>query len=205
MKAIRAAWVVSVIVGALGWTGAASADPAKPAPAAPDKKSDTAPESAAKASVGGDVAFVPILGDLSNAAGPGFGALAAGGYRPLPPLEVTARIGYIHHLSRDQGGGSTGIAEIPALFGARYHLFEGKSGPYAGAELGPNYVIGRASAGGLGGRTVSDSELKVGATVGAGYLYRGFDARAQAFVLDLGHAGDSLAIMVNVGYRFDLL
>lgn len=205
MKSMRALFVVSGIVGALGWAGAASADPVKAAPAAPDKKSDAAPEAPSKVSVGGDVAFVPLLGDLSNAAGPGFGALAAGGYRPLPPLEITARVGYVHHLSRDHGGGSTGIAEIPVLFGARYHFFQGKNGPYAGAELGPDYVIGRASTGAFGGGTASDSELKVGATLGAGYLYRGFDARAQAFVLDLGHAGDSLALMVNVGYRFDLM
>lgn len=204
-KAARWGMGFGAALGIFAATSSAWADDPKAPTASKDKSAATAEPTPGKVSVGGDAAFVPILGDLSNAAGPGIGVLGAAGYRPMPSLEVTARLGYIHHLNKDFGGGTTGISQIPALLGARYHVFNTLSTPYVAAELGPNYVIGRASSGTFGARSVSDSELKVGATIGAGYMYKGIDARAQAFVLDLGHAGDTLALMINVGYRFDVV
>ncbi|MBL8608381.1 MAG: hypothetical protein JNL38_13740 [Myxococcales bacterium] len=204
-KAARWGIGMGAALGLFAATSVAWADDPKAPPPSKDKSPATAEPAPGKVAVGGDAAFVPLIGDLSNAAGPGIGVLGAAGYRPMPSLEVTARLGYIHHLNKDFGGGTTGISQIPALLGARYHVFPTLSTPYVAAELGPNYVIARSSTGAFGGGSASSSELKVGATIGAGYMYKGFDARAQAFVLDLGHAGDTLALMVNVGYRFDVV
>ena len=48
-----------------------------------------------KISVGADVQLVIPFSDMANATGPQIGALVRGGYRVIPPLEVTGRIGYL--------------------------------------------------------------------------------------------------------------
>jgi hypothetical protein len=58
----------------------------------------------------------------------------------------------------------------------------------------------------LGGITVggsgSNTENKFGANVGAGVLLNGLEIRAALEILDFGHSGDSMAVLVNVGYDF---
>ncbi|WP_394839768.1 porin family protein [Pendulispora rubella] len=99
-----------------------------------------------KIGVGGDAMFVIPVGDFSDITGIQFGLLGRGGYRVLPQLEITGRIGYIHGFKKEfpntGGNVKSGVSVIPVWAGARWFFFSDNplAGPYAGGELGLNFI-----------------------------------------------------------------
>ena len=177
-----------------GPAGDAAAAPA-PAPAV-----EAAPAAAAKLTVGVDGAFHLPLGTLADGSGMGFGALARGEYNLIPNLNGTVRVGYIYGLKKDVSVLGTSVKSsvsyIPIWVGGKYFITDMIFGA---AEVGMNMLSFKAEAGGL---SLSSSENKFGATVGAGALISGLEVKAQLVILDLGSTSDSMALMVNVGYDF---
>jgi hypothetical protein len=189
----------SVIVSALSAVvfmssfAAASEPDAKTKEAEPKVSFDAAP------------AFLIPVGNLSDAASVGLGVFA-GARRPIAQqLDVTGRAGFVYHFSKDYLGGSVGISEVPILAGLRYTFVPtADGGLYGGAEIGMSIVFSRASLNNalLGGQSTSQTDVKASTTLGVGYQYGKLDARGALYFIDLGHMGDSMAIMATVGYSF---
>jgi hypothetical protein len=158
------------------------ATPAAPPPAA------VAVSTGAKGLVGVDVLAAFPFGNLADGAGIGFGGLVRGEYGVMPQLNVTARIGYVHHLAKNE----ITFSEIPIWLGAKYGFTDQI---YGAAEIG--LVHAKASFGDL-----SSSDDNLGFTIGAGYRMGDIDVRAGLHILDLGNAGDSTELVVSVGYNF---
>ncbi len=82
------------------FTGSAFAQ-TTPAPGAPtDAHTDEADK---KIGIGVEGQFMLPLGDFSDGTGPQIGPLVRFGYRVTPPLELTARTGYLFGLSTTAG------------------------------------------------------------------------------------------------------
>ncbi len=160
-----------------------------------------APGDAAKnLSVGGDLAVTLPVGNLADVAGLGLGALVRVDYRVIDTVSVGGRAGFIYNLSKDAGSGSFGISEAPIFGAARYHFLGREvNGPYAALELGPVLIFSRAT---VLGASASDSTTKLGTSLGGGYQIGKIDLRASLLVLDVGHLGDTMSLMANVGYSF---
>lgn len=198
-----------IVVALLTLAGSARAQEAAPAAApagdpAAAPAADVAPAPAPAAGmgliIGADAAFQLPLGTWADVTGMGFGALVRGEYKLMPNLNLTARLGYIYSLKKDVGGSKFSIDNVPIWAGAKFFLTDMI---YAGAEAGINYVTAKTELSMLGTSvSASASEMNFGANVGAGALLGDLDLRAQLLVLDLGHAGDSMAVMINVGYNF---
>jgi hypothetical protein len=161
-----------------------------------------------KITVGADVQFLlPLNSDFSNASGPWIGGLARGGYRVIPPLEITARAGYLAGLSKSQTIlGQTisySISDIPVWLGARYYFMDAPAGLYGAAEIGFNFLNASVSPGG------SSSATREGFNVGAGYVISSdlpIDIRAQFSYINLlgtnsGESGE-FGLGLSVGYSF---
>lgn len=136
-----------------------------------------------KMGIGGDLQFVLPLGDFADASGPQIGPLFRFGYRVMPALEVTARVGYLYGLSKDNSGFKTSVSNIPVWVGARYFFMEPGAGLYGAGELGLNNMTFKID-GTLLGQSVesSDSNTRFGFNVGAGYVISKelpIDIRAQ--------------------------
>lgn len=189
----------------LAAASASAQAPIAPKGAARDRPQvDPAPAPLPEKSLGADAALVPILGSLGNGAGIGFGALGKFEYQVAPAVKLGARLGYVYHLDRGNERSSTGISEVPALVGVKY-IVPGAKGLYLGGELGLSYIMARVtvqSPFGGGSATGSDSELKPSATAGLGAELGALDLRAAFYVLDLGNAGETTAVMLGAGYRF---
>jgi len=113
------------------------ATPAAPPPAA------VAVSTGAKGLVGVDVLAAFPFGNLADGAGIGFGGLVRGEYGVMPQLNVTARIGYVHHLAKNE----ITFSEIPIWLGAKYGFTDQI---YGAAEIG--LVHAKASFGDLSQR-----------------------------------------------------
>lgn len=163
-----------------------------------------------KITIGADAQFLlPLSSDFSNASGPWIGALVRGGYRVIPPLEITARVGYLAGLSKSQSIAgqniSYSISDVPLWVGARYFFGVGSDAPaglYGAAELGFNFMS-VSVAGASGGAT------REGFNVGAGYVISPdlpIDIRAQLTYLNLlgtnGGESADLGLGLSVGYSF---
>jgi hypothetical protein len=162
---------------------------------------DTAPKNG---SFGADAVFSLPVGNLSDVAGPGFGALLRVDYRVADSVSVGGRAGFVYQLSKSIGNETVGISEAPIFASARYHfLGREPNGPYAAVELGPVIVFGRATATALGASASSSAnDTKFGGSIGGGYALGAVDLRAGLLMLDLGHLGDTLCIVAGVGYTF---
>ena len=154
--------------------------------------------------VGADAAFVLPIGNLADAASIGLGALGKFEYAATPSIAVTARAGFIYHLSKDlPGGNSVGISVIPILGGIKFYPVEKSTGFYLAPEAGLMDVIGRATvATPVGSGSASSSDAKFGLVLGAGYQLGDLDFRGSLMSYDVGHFGDAMSVMANVGYRF---
>jgi hypothetical protein len=164
-----------------------------------------------KITVGGDVQLVIPFSDMANATGPQIGALVRGGYRVIPPLEITGRIGYLAGLSKSQGTiegvpYSTSISNVPIWLGARYFFMNAPAGLYGAAEIAVNIMTANASAGGSSHGTGITRE---GFNLGAGYVVSKelpIDVRLQ--LSDFNLLGTSsgekalLGIGLSAGYSF---
>jgi hypothetical protein len=189
MRKILAA--AAVALTSIMFTGSAFAQGAPPpGGAGPRPAADSGDEK--KIGVGGELLFILPLGDLADASGPQIGPVLRGGYRVMPNLEVTARLGYLFGLKKERsfptGLGttatvSTGFNLIPVWGGARYFFMDPYAGVYGAAELGLNILVPTSSQGSAG-----DSQTRIGANLGAGYVISKelpIDIRAQFTLYNL--------------------
>jgi hypothetical protein len=150
--------------------------------------------------LGADGAFVVPLGNFSDGAGLGFGALLRYEYNIMPKLNATGRLGFVYHLGKDQTLLGTTVTttfyDIPVLVGAKYDIIDAL---YLAGEVGFFYNHASASVGGV---SASTSETDFGLNVGAGYRMGDLEVRAGLQFNDLGHASDTMSIVANVGYSF---
>lgn len=159
-----------------------------------------------KVGIGGDLLLLVPVGDLSDGTGVLLGPVLRGGYRVLPPLEVTGRIGYLFGFNKSVGGGSSSLSDIPIWAGARYFFLDPDAGPYGGAEIGLNVLRASASAGGI---DFSDSTTRFGFNLQAGYVISKelpIDFKLQFSHLNLLGQEDgetaALGIGLSAGYTY---
>ena len=100
-----------------------------------------------------------------------------GGYRIIPPLELTARIGYLFAFGKSQDHGdrqtaSTSLTDFPVWLGARTSWCDAPAGLYAAAEIGMNFLTSSAST--VNGQAASSStgDTRAGFNLGVGYVIR---------------------------------
>jgi len=165
--------------------------------------------------LGIDTALVIPMGDWSDSAGAGVGALIAGRYHFTPNWAVTGRVGYVGHFSKDIGGlASVSTAELPILVGINYY-FAGYEGFYFGAEtflLNLTYKIEAdvqfQDEEEYSSFSISDSHsgLRIPLTIGVGWEFSNVDIRGSLFVPNflLNESGEKMlaGLMFSVGYRF---
>ena len=182
---------------------APATDPNAGAPAAPTAAPTTGGATMAgpekKMGVGVDVAGILPLGDYSNGASFGIGALARFEYAVNPMLSATVRAGYIYNLGTPDG---EGVSFIPVLVGATYHV--GPPGLFVFGEVGITNI--RVSIDTMG-VSASDSSTKFSFGAGVGYQKEKIKARVGFFMPgseDNGNGGSTTlyGIMGSVGYDF---
>lgn len=159
---------------------------------------------AKKMSLGADGAVVIPLGDFSDVAGVGIGALLKFGFSVSDAIMITARTGYIFHLTKTistgVGDADSKVAQIPFMVGGKYMF----GAPYVAAELGMVNFRTKAEFMGVSG---SDSSTKLAFGIGGGYMMGDLDFRL-AFNMIPGAIAvgteekAAQEIMLNVGYDF---
>jgi hypothetical protein len=189
---------------------------ARPATASDEESASVGPSTQGdkKITVGADLLFVLPFGSLSNVSGPQIGPLLRVGYRIIPPLELTGRIGYLFAFGKTQNingnNVSTSVADIPVWLGARYFVIEAPAGPYAAAEIGMNFLTAQASATITGqSQSQSTGDTRAGFNLGVGYVLSKdlpIDVRLQYSYLNLIGAGTNegalWGIGLSAGYSF---
>jgi len=175
-------------------TGVAFADDPTPGVASAPTKTKT---------IGIDGGVALPTGTWGDSAGFGFGVLARFEMPIAAQLVLTARLGYIQHLSKSSadmgaGAGDSSTSEIPLLAGVRYVFSQRPtSSIYGAGELG--FVNFRSSID-VGGMSQSGSTTNFGMSLGAGYRTGKLDLRGGLLFPDLGHVGDAIGVMATVGY-----
>jgi hypothetical protein len=164
--------------------------------------------------VGVDLQLLVPTGSLSDITGPMVGPLIRGGYRVIPALEITGRIGYLYGFTKSvsvpnapAGAATTSwsVSDIPIWVGARYFFMDPPAGFYAAFELALNLMTTHLNLG-----TSTDTGLtREGFNIGAGYVLSPavpIDIRAQFTMFNLlGKQTDEdsfLAVGLSVGYSF---
>ena len=197
-----------VVLTSLLFTGSAFAQGAAPAPAAGGTApaNDSARSDDKKMTLGIDAQFMLPIGDLADASGPQIGPLVRFGYRVIPALELTGRVGYLFGLSKDQGLFKSSVSNIPIWIGARYFFMDAPAGFYGAAELAVNLMSAKVEA---GGQSASTSITREGINLGVGYVISKelpIDLRAQFSLLNLlgkeTNETSFTAIGISAGYSF---
>jgi hypothetical protein len=144
--------------------------------------------------IGADAEVALPIGTLGDGAGLGIGALLRYEFTVVTRANITARAGFIYHLSKDLGGGvNSHLWQFPLLAGVKVAVSDSF---YVAPEFG--LFILHTSVDGLG----SDTSSKLGFTVGGGYRLSALDLRVGLGVINLSHAGDSIELFANLGYNF---
>jgi len=169
-----------------------------------------------KIAVGADLLFVLPVGDMANDTGPQIGPLIRGGYRIIPALELTARIGYLFAFGKSQNPtptatASTSITNIPVWLGARYFLGDAPAGLYGAGEIGMNFLTAHATVN-PGNVVITTGDTRAGFNLGVGYVISKdlpIDVRLQYSYFNLigaktGTNGDGtlMGIGLSAGYSF---
>ena len=141
------------------------------------------------------------LGDWGSFTTVAVGALADVQYGVSPELEVTGRGGFLFHFEKH----NVRLWELPLFGGVKYGFGQRGERPYVAAELGftnlhestewTNPYTGKMEKG-------SDSELDLSMTVGGGYELERLDFRGAIYIVDVGHAGNTMGLLASVGYAF---
>ena len=204
-----------VVLTSLLFTGSAFAQgaaPPAPAGGAAAPTADSGGSDDKKMTLGIDAQFMLPIGDLADATGPQIGPLVRFGYRVIPALELTGRVGYLFGLSKTQGTlpivgeVKSSLSNIPIWVGARYFFMDAPAGLYGAAEIAINLMSFKAEA---GGSSNSTSATREGVNLGVGYVISKelpIDIRAQFSVLNLlgkeTNESSFTAIGVSAGYSF---
>jgi hypothetical protein len=147
--------------------------------------------------IGADAEVALPVGTLGDGAGLGFGALLRYEFTVITRANITARAGFIYHLSKDidtpLGTFTSHFWNIPLLAGIKVAATDSL---YVAGEAG--LFINHSSVDGGS----SDTSSKFGITVGGGYRLSSLDLRVGLGILDLGHAGDTIELFANLGYNF---
>ena len=151
-------------------------------------------EPAGPKTFGVDGVVVLPLGDYADVATVAFGALGRLEFPVGHKLSITARAGLLYHVLDSDVDGRRWF--IPVSGGARSGFGAGADGPYVAAELGITFAYASVD---TGFGTASDTDSKLGATLGGGLRRGPLDLRAALFVPDLG---EDPGIMGSVGYDF---
>ena len=144
-------------------------------------------------------ALVIPTGDWSDISGIGIGAFVRAGMQLQPKLEVTGRLGYVFHLSKDQGGADASTRELMILGGVRYDL-----GPvFLDAATGINSWTFEVDSPLVdGSNTETRVPLLVGAAVPVGKVEVGGSLLIPNLLLREDNEDMMMGIMGMVGYRF---
>jgi len=143
---------------------------------------------------GVDARLTVPLGDLSNIASVGFGALGRYEYILTPQVNLTGRAGINLFLGKNNAG----YWNIPILVGAKFAVIPNL---YLAGELGLFYNhVSVDLPFGLG--SASNGEFDFGMTLGAGYRMGDLDFRASVEFADLSNAGSTAALVLSAGYNF---
>lgn len=169
-----------------------------------------------KLAVGADLLLVVPVGNIADGTGVLLGPMLRFGYRPLPPLELTARAGYLFGFDKDVGQGiSNRISDLPLWVGARYFFLDPDSGPYAGAEIGGNFLrssasvpdsVVQAAAQAVGGSAVvvtAHDTARFGFDVSAGWVLSKavpIDLRVQLTDFNLLATSDGEKQLLGIGF-----
>ncbi len=197
-----------VVLTSLLFTGSAFAQGAAPAPAAGGTApaNDSVSSDDKKMTLGIDAQFMLPIGDLADATGPQIGPLVRFGYRVIPALELTGRVGYLFGLSKEVGPFKSSLSNIPIWVGARYFFMDAPAGFYGAAELAVNLMSAKIEA---GGQSASTSVTREGINLGIGYVISKelpIDLRAQFSLLNLlgkeTNETSFTAIGISAGYSF---
>jgi hypothetical protein len=135
------------------------------------------------------------VGNFADAVGFGLGALGRFEYQlNESALGLTARLGYVYHMSKS--GGLDSYSQIPILAGVRYSL---PTAPiYLAGELGPVIAMSKVDAPGA----ESVTETNFGFNAGAGYELGDVDIRLSLNFADVSNMGDAMSIGISLGYNF---
>lgn len=188
-----------VVIAALALlipTAALAQDPPADPNAAPAAPPPAATGMAASQMIGADLQLALPVGDFSDAAGFGIGALIRYERMVIPKLSLTGRVGYIYNLGKDVGPINIQFSTIPILVGIKYDITPEL---YAGAEAG---LFHNMATGEFMGVSMSNSETDFGVTLGGGYRLGAIDLRLSLFILDMSEAGDSMELVGGIGYNF---
>jgi hypothetical protein len=196
----KLAIVATAGLAALGTTafaqdpgGAVGGDPAAPLPppgVAP------APAGAGSKILGVDGALVLPLSDYGDAADFGAGILGRFEFGIDDKLAITGRLGFLYHFGTPEVlGADTSLAFIPIYAGAKYVI---ESDIFACGELGLTYVLSSVG-------DVSDSEIKLGLTLGVGYQMDKLQFRGMILAPDMSELDSVIGIMGSVGYDITAL
>jgi hypothetical protein len=155
---------------------------------------------ASKLQIGVDGDFALPVGNYSDINGIGVGAMVTAEYplqQVLPELSATARVGFQFHTDKNLGvaGADVHVHSIPVLFGAKYYFMPDRQGVFGAAELGFFDLLASTPFG-------SDSSVKFGMGVGAGYQWHQWNARINVHTHDVGNFGDAVMMSAGVGYQF---
>lgn len=151
-----------------------------------------------KISAAGDLHVGMPLGGLGDLGSVGFGLKARGEYWLLANVAVGLRLGYVHHI----GSGSASFGYIPAQLSGRYFFKDTRLGGYVGGEVGPNFSF---VSGTVAGVDVSGSGVDFGLLLRGGYALGPdlpIDVSLLINIMNLAHAGDTIAIGIEAGYTF---
>ena len=173
---------------------AASPPPAEPAPAgSPAGMPGVAAGSVGGMLIGADLQLALPLGSFSDVSNIGIGVLGRFEYTVLPQLNLTGRLGFTYFVGKND----LKFWTIPILVGGKFTVAPNF---YIAGEIGLFNNHSSVDIPGFG--SVSASETDFGLTAGAGYRLNGLDLRLLFEFLDLGHAGDTTAVVASVGWDF---
>ncbi len=205
MRSIHALGLPVFSVALLASVTSSAAEPPKSGQAEAGATADAPPK---KTTLDAAPSFALPVGNFSDVTGIGLGVLLGLRHPIANQLDVTGRAGFVYHFSKSDPTGtvSMGTSELPLLGGVRYTFVPSTDGGfYGGAELGLSVVFLRASVGGIRGvGTVSgsDTSVKASTALGLGYQLGKLDIKGSLYFVDIGHLGDTMALMASAGYSF---